>query len=364
MFMNEQKKTCPICDFDLPSDFYVRSAIVSTETPRWVDKTEPVEVCCPACGDFYISIQMIDYHFSVEEKVKLKYYYATLSGDDKMRRFDNYIKDPADKDKILSSINAPKTLLEKIHYTLLYIGKHTTFYGDTVEFIGNELHYRLLFCKNYRELFSILSCLKDNDYISSDTIDSIYVYESGKNISRRDKVILTLKGLEKIEKLENRIDSKQCFVAMWFNNQTKSLYNKIEAAVEGDSNVNKSSEAYGAGYKCFKIDDKLHANYIPPEIIAEIKRSKFVIADLTGYRGGVYYEAGFAEGLGIPVIYTCNKDWFEDKKIKRSGKEKITQNGVHFDLKQKNIIIWEDDKLEEFQRTLVSTIGAIVGFNN
>ena len=33
---------------------------------------------------------------------------------------------------------------------------------------------------------------------------------------------------------------------------------------------------------------------IPSEIISEIKRSKFMIADLTGYRGGVYYEAGFA----------------------------------------------------------------------
>ena len=33
-------------------------------------------------------------------------------------------------------------------------------------------------------------------------------------------------------------------------------------------------------------------------IIAQIRASKFVVADFTRNRGGVYYEAGFALGLG------------------------------------------------------------------
>ncbi len=126
--------------------------------------------------------------------------------------------------------------------------------------------------------------------------------------------LLQLKDCKKIEHLIHNRNSNQCFVAMWFNEEINKFYKKVESAIEGNSNADKSSTEYGAGYKSFKIDDKLHANYIPPEIIAEIKRSKFMIADLTGYRGGVYYEAGFAEGLGIPVIYTCRKDWFDDKK--------------------------------------------------
>lgn len=43
---------------------------------------------------------------------------------------------------------------------------------------------------------------------------------------------------------------------------------------------------------------------------AEIRRSRFLVADFThdkkqGARGSVYYEAGFAHGLNIPVIFTA-----------------------------------------------------------
>ena len=55
-------------------------------------------------------------------------------------------------------------------------------------------------------------------------------------------------------------------------------------------------------------------NSIDDEIIAEIRRSWFVVADFTCGtvphegkevaipRGGVYYEAGFAQGLNVPLI--------------------------------------------------------------
>ena len=62
-----------------------------------------------------------------------------------------------------------------------------------------------------------------------------------------------------------------------------------------------------AGYEAVRIDEKEHTNKIDDEIIAEIRRSRFVVADFTqgkdGARGGVYYEAGFAHGLGIEVIF-------------------------------------------------------------
>ena len=33
--------------------------------------------------------------------------------------------------------------------------------------------------------------------------------------------------------------------------------------------------------------------------MAEIRRSRFVVADYTGQVNGVYFEAGFALGLGL-----------------------------------------------------------------
>ena len=65
------------------------------------------------------------------------------------------------------------------------------------------------------------------------------------------------------------------------------------------------------------------------EIIAEIRRSRFLVADFThgedGARGGVYYEAGFANGLGIKVIHTCRED---------------AVRTLHFDTSHINHIVW------------------------
>lgn len=44
---------------------------------------------------------------------------------------------------------------------------------------------------------------------------------------------------------------------------------------------------------------------ITDQIISRIRRARFLIADLTGERPNVYWEAGFAMGLGIPVIFCC-----------------------------------------------------------
>src|SRR5436305_13402542 len=85
-----------------------------------------------------------------------------------------------------------------------------------------------------------------------------------------------------------------------------------------------------AGYRPLRIDRKEHNNKIDDEIVAEIRRSKFVIADFTSEpdrpRGGVYFEAGYAMGFGTPVIWTCKEDL-------------ISQ--VHFDTRQFNHIIWK-----------------------
>ena len=63
-----------------------------------------------------------------------------------------------------------------------------------------------------------------------------------------------------------------------------------------------------AGYDPLRIDRVEHVAKIDDEIVAQIRRSRFVLADFTGHRGGVYFEAGFALGLNLPVIWTCRQD--------------------------------------------------------
>lgn len=79
------------------------------------------------------------------------------------------------------------------------------------------------------------------------------------------------------------------------------------------------------------------------------------MADLTGYRGGVYWEAGFAYGLGLPVIYTCHKSWL---KPEYNDNNEITREGVHFDVEHRNMILW--DNVEELKIKLENRIAAVI----
>lgn len=103
-----------------------------------------------------------------------------------------------------------------------------------------------------------------------------------------------------------------------------------------------------AGYEPLRIDQKEHVNKIDDEIVLEIRRSKFLIADFTcergNPRGGVYFEAGLAFGLGKPVIWTVRADLIDD---------------VHFDTRQYNHITWSEPA--GLRDALRKRIGAVIG---
>jgi nucleoside 2-deoxyribosyltransferase len=182
---------------------------------------------------------------------------------------------------------------------------------------------------------------------SEDTDDAIallgllqeleFVTDRSRVIGRRE-FAPTVKGWMRIEELNRSVKSgKQAFVAMWFNDATNNAYDRgIAPAIRN------------CGYEPVRIDNKEHTNKIDDEIIAEIRRSRFLVADFTceksHVRGGVYFEAGFASGLGIPVIWTCAEQSLDD---------------LHFDTRQYNHIVWKD--VEELRRALEARIGAVIG---
>jgi nucleoside 2-deoxyribosyltransferase len=68
------------------------------------------------------------------------------------------------------------------------------------------------------------------------------------------------------------------------------------------------------------------------------------VADFTGQRHGVYFEAGFAQGLGLPVIWTCREDHVKN---------------LHFDTRQQNHITWEQS--DDLREKLKNRIWAVIG---
>jgi len=147
---------------------------------------------------------------------------------------------------------------------------------------------------------------------------------------------ITPKGYHYLQELQHsRVTSNIGFCAMWFDETVRPVWtDAIEPAIRD------------AGYDPKRIDTHEHNNRIDDEILAMIRRSKFVVADFTGQRGGVYFEAGFALGLGLEVIWTCREDDLKE---------------VHFDNRQYSFVTWSPADLPDFKRRLQNRIEATIG---
>jgi len=150
--------------------------------------------------------------------------------------------------------------------------------------------------------------------------------------------VITADGWEFLEANTINQESIFAFVAMSFSPHLSGLF---------DSGIEPGS--YAAGYNAFRVDRVDHVNRIDDEIIAGIRKSRFVIADFTEQKNGVYFESGFAAGLGLPVIWCCREDEVDK---------------VHFDTRQYNLLLWKPTELDDFAGRLRIRIEAVVGRGN
>jgi hypothetical protein len=147
---------------------------------------------------------------------------------------------------------------------------------------------------------------------------------------------LTMLGWEKYSELKSkRSDSRTAFMAMKFGDAV------LDAVVDNHF----KPAVIRAGFELRKLTDNQPAGSIDDQIRASILSGRFVIADLTHGNRGAYWEAGFAEGLGLPVIYTCEKTTWDKEK-------------THFDTNHLVTIIWDPAKPEEAGTALTATIRA------
>lgn len=181
--------------------------------------------------------------------------------------------------------------------------------------------------------FLSITCALDSSelrYIINDYLIKEQGYLYGAN-----KYQITPKGWAYLDSLKYKdVDSQTAFIAMWFNDSMNNLYDSIKKSI------------LQARYEPKRVDKTEHVNRVDDEIIALIRQSKFIVADFTGQRGGVYFESGFAHGLNIPVIWLCNSE--EDKKL-------------HFDTNHFNYIFWDKDNLDELEQKLTKRIESVLG---
>lgn len=220
------------------------------------------------------------------------------------KKWNNTYNIITDQNKLIESF--PNNLTELKIRSLMNLYYQYPNYGSKIETVSNYDFYS----KNDNELSFILSSLIDNKLIQ--TKIGHYIDDS---MRIEIPIIITENGWNEIEKNFSKTRRKQVFIAMWFNESMEEAYIAIEKAL------------LELGLSIIRIDKKQHNNEISGEILKEIKDSRFIIADVTGQRNGVYFEAGFAMGLNKPVIWTCKS---------------TDLTNIHFDTRQYNHVIWSD----------------------
>jgi hypothetical protein len=137
------------------------------------------------------------------------------------------------------------------------------------------------------------------------------------------------------ELVQGRIESRKVMMAMKFGDP------ELDRVVE----TCFSPAVRRAGFELRTVADSQPAGLIDDQLRVALRTSRFVVADLTHRNNGAYWEAGFAEGLGRPVIYTCREaEW--------------KQGHSHFDTNHLVTVIWDPANLEQAGARLTATIMA------
>lgn len=230
------------------------------------------------------------------------------------------------------------------------ISKQSNYFGETVSISKEDMERVFFLTNSYRnatadgervaqnwasEVKFLLRYLHHNDLLEYHATD-----ENIKALMERMAFItypepfrftLSSKAYDAIYKYQKEHENnKNVFVAMKFGEETQTLREKIKEGL--------------AGYNVRIMDEIEHNHQIVPEMLYEIRNSRFVVAELSNHNNGAYYEAGYALGLGKEVIHICKKSELS--------------NGLHFDVAQVNTIVYDD--INEIPKRLKKRIQATV----
>lgn len=324
--MNGQQGNCPIWGTQFPAMIY--SAWIGTKGP---DIDEEALIVSDRVGGAYritrqaiASVSRLGNHEKARLTTwlidqRLKGHMEPIVTDETVESFE-----PSAKRTDLSKTERAKRLLR-------FIAKQTESVGSSVSIV-HHAYAALAWSESieWREVVFLLQYLEQKGWISDVSVSGDYIIYV---------VEMTVEGFAQIESHGSNLDSVQVFVAMWFVNETHDAYEfGIEPAI------------HAAGYSPYRVDKVPTLEKIDNKIISEIDKSRFLISDMThgseGARGSVYFEAGYAHGIGIPVIYTCRHDMFRK---------------LHFDTRQYPHIGWEDGDLKSFSAELKSRIELLIG---
>lgn len=210
-----------------------------------------------------------------------------------------------------------------------YIGDEVTELGDPILYLKPEGFYKEIGSPSARLAASLLSDLCDRGVVK--------VAETKRGGSIAVNVNLTLEGWERYEaEKRGQFSGNYGFLAMEFGDAAfESFVREVVKPI-----VKKE-----LSYDLFDMRDVSQAGIIDNIMRIKIRDAAFVIVDLTHDNRGAYWEAGYAEGLGKPVIYFCEQQKFDQEK-------------THFDTNHCTTIPWSkgESNHDDFKQKLIATL--------
>ncbi len=311
---------CPLCD--------LKNGVSVESLPQ----AGVYKVACPRCGAYRVPTPDANkFHFLSKGDEATEILHPALAGrlhlvSGHIRELDTRGVGPPQITLELAEAlvkAGPVRVTERLDRLLLNLSEMAQAPNEALE-LEPERDYPLAYCRDGFELKYFLEALAGLKYIKRSDVDKrFYRYR------------ISYDGWRRVEELAegDPISQGQAFVAMDFDDALKPVFKKaIEPAIEA------------AGYRAFRVDLEEHADLIDDVMVAEIRRSWFLVADLTGHNHGAYFEAGYGKGLGRIVILTCREDDFKK---------------THFDIEHYNHIIWTS--AEDLRRRLEARIRAVIG---
>jgi len=306
---NPQK--CPLCKKVLAR------ALIPTDSI--------IRVICSNCGTYGISLEFYEDNFG-DNYGKLTIQNLAILAHSIYRQEPNLpLLNNDFVDQVLKINNLP-TASEQLNNLIIFMGTNLAGPGESITIEADTLIAKIGALSVQSVIWNITNAI-DSGLIEANQAMTIF-----------NNTTLSLRGWERFQDLQKSDNnSKKAFMAMKF----------------GDSDLEHvfiecfKPAVARAGFTLIKLNDNPRAGLIDDRLRTEIRTSRFVIADLSHGNQGAYWEAGFGEGLGKPVIYTCKDSVFNDP-IKKP----------HFDTNHYLSIQWNIQSLQLAREELTATIRA------
>ncbi|MEM8499942.1 MAG: nucleoside 2-deoxyribosyltransferase [Pseudomonadota bacterium] len=299
---------CPICRTPFESTTRLGEAIS--------------QISCKICGEYSLEARGLEQLYELAENLEARTKISHFLANRKPAEDSPLLQDNTVDSILKTSLPNPKEQADKL---TRWVADRTDIYGTEIRlshvecgaFIGSQTHENFAFIVSYLIRQGILN-------------------QTLNDISRFWYVVLSMEGWAYYDSLlGGDTNYRRAFMAMQFNNEA------LQAVVTSHF----KPATLEAGFELSLLTDEQPAGLIDDQIRARIQSCDFVIADLSDNNPGAYWEAGYAEGLGKPVIYTCEQSKFD-------------KDSTHFDTNHHLTVPWDKDKPEVAANKLTATIRA------